>query len=93
MSTDSPSRHLESDDLAPNQHDPTVNAFSTRVALAAALDYWEKAGCGCCVPSILDDAFDALGYDVAYWERMRHFAVELAQTAQYVIDSETSDAS
>jgi hypothetical protein len=79
-------------ELAPNQHDPAVNPASTRIALVAALDYWEKAGCDCCSPTVLDDALDAIGYEIAYWERMRRFAIELAGTAQNIIDNEADCA-
>jgi len=72
----------------PNQHYPGVGAGHVRDALDHALDRWEKAGCDCCSPTVLDVAVDLLGYERVYWERMRHFAVELAQTAQNVIDTE-----
>jgi hypothetical protein len=78
-----------SPEMAPNQHDPAVNAESTRLALIAALDYWEKAACGCCAPTVLDDAIDRIGYEAEFWARMRHFAIELAQVAQNVIDEES----
>jgi len=73
---------------AANQHDDAINAESTRVMLLRMLRYWEIAGCDCCSPTVLDDAIDKIGYDVALWERMRHFAIELAQVAQNVIDGE-----
>lgn len=75
-------------ELAPNQHDPAIDAESTRVALLAALDYWERAACECCAPTVLDDAIDRIGYEVPLWERMRRFGIALAQTAQNVLDEE-----
>lgn len=75
-------------EMAPNQHDPVVNTESTQIALVAALYCWEKAACDCCTPTVLDDAIDRIGVDAEFWARMRRFAIELAQTAQNVIDGE-----
>lgn len=72
------------------QHHEAVDAHAMRTALVTVLVSWERAGCDCCSPSVLDDALDLLGYDVATWERIRHFAIELVQTAQNVIDAETT---
>jgi hypothetical protein len=76
---------------AENQHHDYVNAESARIAVVAALDQWEKANCDCCAPSMLDEAIDRIGYEVSFWERLRHFGIDLAQTAQNVIDGELAN--
>jgi hypothetical protein len=76
----------------PTAHDAAyVNAETVRLTLAAALDHWERASCDCCAPAVIDEAFDRIGYDVAYWERLRHFGIELAKTADNAIDAERGD--
>lgn len=82
--------HDAEPEMAENQHYETVNPASVRIALVAALDQWEKSGCDCCSPTVADDALDGWG-DVALWERMRRFGIELAHTAQNVIDMEGQD--
>jgi hypothetical protein len=75
-------------ELAENQHHDYVNPESTRIALVAALDQWEKADCEDCSPTVLDEAMDRIGYEIAFWERLRRFGIALAQTAQNVIENE-----
>lgn len=81
----------ETTELAENQHHDYVNAESVRVALLAALDHWEKGNCDCCAPAVLGDAIDRIGYEIPLWERFRRLGIELAQTAQNVIDGEVDD--
>lgn len=76
-------------EMADNQHHDYVNQATVRLTLLAALDHWEKGNCDCCAPTVLDDGIDEIGYEVALWERFRKFGIELAQTAQNVIDGES----
>jgi hypothetical protein len=82
----------DSGNPAPNQHDPGWSRESVSSFLYQALSAWEAGGCDCCSPTVLDDAIDELGYDPEMWARFRRFGIELAQTAQSVIDDEARDA-
>ncbi len=81
----------EHDSELTNQHHDYVNAESVRISLLAALDHWEKSACDCCSPTVLDEGLDKIGYDSALWDRLRRFGIDVAQTAQNVVDHEREE--
>jgi hypothetical protein len=72
-----------------NQHHEDVTRESVAAAILAFVDQWERGGCECCSPTVLDDAFDdVLGPDDGeLGARLRRAGIALAQAGEYMCQS------
>lgn len=79
------------DGYPPNQHHPDVTQESVAAAVLSFVDQWERGGCECCSPTVLEDAFDTFDY-AALGARFRRVGIALAQAGEHMCEQAAEDA-
>jgi hypothetical protein len=77
-------------DETTNQHHTDVTPATLREALLTFVDQWTRAGCECCSPTVLDEAFDGLVY-ADHADDFRRVGIALAMAGQCMVEQVAED--